>query len=164
MKQFCHHLLKYFKGKMDLSISIGVSNSYRQITDLPEAYRQAFQAAVIGREHFGENKVVFYDSVYFFQKLRQMGVQQETQEICLRFLNPILEYDEKYRTDLMNTLKCLLANSTNTMDAAKEMYVHKNTILQRKSKIIELLGYSPFEMPHLLNFLIIIDIWNKESM
>ena len=64
----------------------------------------------------------------------------------------------------MNTLKCLLTNGTNTMDTAKEMYVHKNTILQRKSKIIELLGYSPFEMPNLLNFLIIIDIWNYENM
>lgn len=37
----------------------------------------------------------------------------------------------------------------------KKMFVHKNTILQRKTKITELLGYSPFEMPYLLNLLIV---------
>lgn len=161
MQQLCNHILKFFKGKMDLSISIGVSNSYGQFTDLPVAYHQAFQAAVLGREHYGENKVVFYDYVYFFQKLRQLGGQQETLEICRRFLEPIKDYDEKYHTDLMSTLRCLLANEGNTMKAAQKMYVHKNTILQRKTKIIDLLGYSPFEMPYLLNFLMIFDILNE---
>ncbi|MCI5596128.1 MAG: PucR family transcriptional regulator ligand-binding domain-containing protein [Lachnospiraceae bacterium] len=161
MQQLCNHILKFFKGKMDLSISIGVSNSYEQFTDLPEAYHQAFQAAVLGREHYGENKVVYYDYVYFFQKLRQLGGQQETLEVCQRFLEPIKDYDEKYHTDLMSTLRCLLANEGNTMKAAQKMYVHKNTILQRKTKIIDLLGYSPFEMPYLLNFLMIFDILNE---
>ena len=46
---------------------------------------------------------------------------------------------------------------------AKELYIHKNTMLQRKNRIIGLLGYSPFEMPHLLNLLMALEIKDAED-
>lgn len=53
-------LLRIFDGKFDLSVSIGVSNAFGSMTDIPNAYNQAFQAATLGRDHYGENKVIFY--------------------------------------------------------------------------------------------------------
>lgn len=162
MKEFGERLIRVFSGTSNISVSVGISNVFETVTEMPDAYFQAFQAAVIGRKHYGENKVVFYDSVYFFQKLRKIGMQKETQEICRRFLEPILSYDEQHGTELKYTLKMLLENNGNTHETARQIYVHKNTVLQRKNKIIELLGYSPFNMPHLLNFLIIFDIFHIE--
>lgn len=161
MKEFGKQLIRVFSGVPNLSVSVGISNVFDAVTKMPDAYFQAFQAAIIGRTHYGESKVVFYDTVYFFQKLRKMGTLEETQEVCHRFLKPVLDYDKAHGTELKNTLKILLEHNGNTLKTAEEMYVHKNTILQRKAKIIELLGYSPFEMPHLLNFLIIFDIWRE---
>lgn len=155
MQEFCKHILDIFSKKQNLSISIGVSNSFDRETNIPEAYHQAFQSAVLGREYYGDNKIVFYDSIFFLQKLRQMGIQDETREICYKYLRPIIEHDEDYGTELLETLKCLLENNGNTQRVAQKMFVHKNTILQRKTKITELLGYSPFEMPYLLNLLIV---------
>lgn len=161
MEEFGKQMVRIFSGIPNLSVSVGISNVFDAVTKIPEAYFQAFQAAIIGRAHYGESKVVFYDTVYFFQKLRKMGMLEETQEVCRRFLKPILDYDKVHGTELKNTLKGLLNHDGNTLKTAKDMYVHKNTILQRREKIIELLGYSPFEMPHLLNFLIIFDIWKE---
>lgn len=158
LEDFGHQILKMFKGKPNLSVSIGVSDSFSRETELPHAYYQAFQAAVIGREYYGENKVVFHDAVFFFQELRNMGAQRETQEICRRLLAPVMEYDRVHGTELTDTMKCIMENNGNTMRAARQMYVHKNTVLQRKGKIVELFGYSPFEMPYLLNFLIAFNI------
>lgn len=162
MKEFGEQLIRIFSGTPNISVSVGISNVFEAVTEMPDAYFQAFQAAVIGRKHYGENKVVFYDSVYFFQKLREIGMQKDAQEICRRFLEPILSYDEQHGTELKYTLKMLLENNGNTYETARQIYVHKNTVLQRKNKIIELLGYSPFNMPHLLNFLIIFDIFHIE--
>lgn len=158
MYKFCKYLMELFGRKLNLSISIGVSNRFQDIIKLPEAYQQAFQAAVLGRKYYGENKIILYESVYFFQKLKQLGAIQESKEIGKKLLEPIREHDKNYHADLVKTLQCLLENGGNTMRAAQAMYVHKNTILQRKAKIIELLGYSPFEMPDLLKFLIVFDI------
>ena len=45
MQEFCKHILDIFSKKQNLSISIGVSNSFDQETNIPEAYHQAFQSA-----------------------------------------------------------------------------------------------------------------------
>lgn len=155
-------LLRIFDGKFDLSVSVGVSNAFASMTDIPSAYTQAFQAATVGRDHYGENKVVFYDAVYFFQKLRQMGKQPEIVEMCHKLLGPVLRYDEEHKTQLTDTLRCLLVNNENVKKTAEQLFIHKNTVLQRKNKLTELFGYSPFDMPYRLNFLMIFDIMEKK--
>lgn len=162
LKALGERLLRIFDGKFDLSVSIGISNAFTSITDIPDAYAQAFQAATVGREHYGANKVIFYDAVYFFQKLRLMCRQPETAEMCYKLLKPVLDYDENHGTELMDTLECLLVNNENVKQAAEQLFIHKNTVLQRKNKIVELFGYSPFDMPHRLNFLMVFDIMKKE--
>lgn len=162
MQDVQKHILNIFAEKPNLSISVGVSNRFGKETELPEAYRQAFQAAVLGREHYGENKMVFYDSVYFFSKLRQLKEEASTQMICSRYLEPVVNYDKMHGTELTMTLQSLIESNGNTQKAAERLYVHKNTILQRKERIIELLGFSPFEMPHLLNFLIVFVIMKEK--
>lgn len=161
MEDLGRRVLGFFEEKANLSVSAGVSNKFHRGTELPEAYRQAFQAAVLGREYYGENRVVFYDSVYFFSRLHEFGKEPGVQEVCRRFLKPVADYDEAHGTELTGTLECLVKNNGNTKKTSEDMYVHKNTILQRKEKIIELLGFSPFEPPHLLNFMIIFNIFKK---
>lgn len=158
IKDFCRYLLNIFTANLDLSISIGVSNEFEKITKIPSAYMQAFQAAVVGRNHYGDNNVTFYDQICFFQKLQELGEKEDTLQTCYRFLQPISAYDEKHGTSLAKTLKCLLYHQGNVQRVANELYIHKNTVLQRRSKILNLLGYSPFEMPHLLNFLMLFNI------
>lgn len=155
-------LLRIFDGKFDLSVSVGVSNAFASMTDIPNAYTQAFQAATVGRDHYGENKVVFYDAVYFFQKLRQMGKQPEIVDMCHKLLGPVLCYDEEHKTQLTDTLRCLLVNNEDVKKTAEQLFIHKNTVLQRKNKLTELFGYSPFDMPYRLNFLMIFDIMEKK--
>ncbi len=158
----CENILKIFSGKPNLSISIGISNEFEKETELPAGYQQAFQAAVLGREHYGENRIVFYDRVWFFAKLKQLGEEEGAKDICCKFLEPVTDYDRAHNTELVKTLRYLLENNGNTKNAADKLYVHKNTVLQRREKIVELLGLSPFEMPHLLNFLIIFDMMKEK--
>ena len=162
IQDVCGNILKIFSGKPNLSVSIGISNEFDKETDIPEGYHQAFQAAVLGREHYGENRIVFYDSVWFFSKIRQFREEEAAEDVCRKFLEPVTDYDRTHKTELAGTLECLLMNNGNTQKAADFLYVHKNTVLQRKEKIVELLGFSPFEMPHLLNFLMIFDIMKEK--
>jgi purine catabolism regulator len=164
LTEFGHRLLAFFEAKYNLSVSIGVSNYFREFTELPDGYYQAFQAATVGREHYGENKVISYNQVWFFQKLRQMGEHRETRAVSRWLLRPVVRYDHEHSTELTETLYHLLWNNGSVQKTAQQMYVHKNTMLQRKNKIIELFGYSPFEMPYLLNFLMIFDILQSNEL
>ena len=61
---------------------------------------------------------------------------------------PLMEYDAQNNTELMDTLRVLLECDLNFVAAAERMYLHKNTIRQRKNKIMELLPIDPFSPPY----------------
>lgn len=148
----------FLSSKLDLSLSIGISNVIDDFHDIPAAYGQAYNAAILGREHYGTEKIIFSDQIWFFSQLQKMGSVEENTEICRKLLEPLTGYDEKHGTELVKTISVLMHNNCNVKAAADNLYVHKNTMLQRKHKITELLGYSPYEMPHLLNFLMAFEI------
>jgi DNA-binding PucR family transcriptional regulator len=62
------------------------------------------------------------------------------------------EYDKKHGGHYVEVLKSLSSDNDNIEVIAKAMYIHKNTLLYRKHKIIELLGHDPFSMPLKFNY------------
>ena len=169
---FCEKLKKIFEdATLKLSVSLGVSKPISGAKGIPVGYAEAYKAAILGRETYGSEEIVFYNQVWFHSQLHDMSKTKEAQEASNWILRPLKEYDSAHGTDLVYTLKCLLYNSGNVQKTSEELYIHKNTMLQRKNKIISLLGYSPFEMPHVLNCLMALGVmdaehvsWYKDSM
>ena len=131
--------------------------------NIPDAYSEAYKAAILGRESYGPEQIIFYDQVWFFSQILDMSRNKEAKEARYWLLRPLEDYDNEHSTNLVYTLKRLIYNSGNVQKTAKELYIHKNTMLQRKNRIIGLLGYSPFEMPHLLNLLMALEIKDAED-
>lgn len=160
----CDRLMELFKtGSLSLSVSTGISRRIDSPANIPAAYSEAYKAAILGRENYGPDKTVFYNQIWFFSRTLDMSRDDEAQEARYWLLRPLEDYDSRHGTDLVHTLKRLLYNSGNVQKTAKELYIHKNTMLQRKNRITELLGYSPYEMPHLLNLLMALEIKSVED-
>ncbi|MBE6031959.1 MAG: PucR family transcriptional regulator [Clostridiales bacterium] len=158
-------------ASLKLSVSLGISRPIAGAKGIPVGYAEAYKAAILGRETYGAEKIILYDQVWFYSQIHEMSKAEETKSATDWMLGPLKEYDSAHGTELVQTLKCLLYNSGNVQKTAAELFIHKNTMLQRKNKIVDLLGYSPFEMPHLLNFLIALGVmdaehvkWYKDSM
>ncbi|MPN43337.1 hypothetical protein SDC9_190896 [bioreactor metagenome] len=49
---------------------------------------------------------------------------------------------------LISTFKTLIGYQFNTSKVSEKLFIHKNTVLQRKYKICELLGYNPEKYPY----------------
>ncbi|MDO4868744.1 MAG: PucR family transcriptional regulator ligand-binding domain-containing protein [Bacillota bacterium] len=159
LDRLAHKFLDMFhNNKLELSVSIGISNEAGDFHELPNAYNQAYNAAIMGRNYYGTERIISYDQIWFLSQLHKMRETDEGVRICREMLRPLLKYDEEHGTELVKTAYVLLHNSCNVKEAAEQLYVHKNTMLQRKNKIIEILGYSPYEMPHSLNFLMAFEI------
>ncbi|HWQ76024.1 MAG TPA: PucR family transcriptional regulator ligand-binding domain-containing protein [Syntrophomonas sp.] len=158
LQEISSKIMVLFHRERIASISIGISNYFNHVRDIPGGYNQSFQAAILGREHYGENRIVFYKDVWFWHRLRVIGEEQQAAEMCKYLLAPLEEYDAVHHSDLTESLFQLLESNGNVHTVAEKLYVHRNTMLQRKNKITEIYGYSPFEMPHLLNFLMAMEI------
>jgi sugar diacid utilization regulator len=58
-------------------------------------------------------------------------------------VEPLVEHDREYRTDLLGTLESYLANDCNTNATARAVFAHRHTVAHRLERIRELTGLDP---------------------
>jgi PucR family transcriptional regulator, purine catabolism regulatory protein len=160
--KIAREFLDYYKEKPKFSLSIGISNIYEKVSDIPKSYKQSLEAMSIGRELSGDNKVFTFIELGYLP-LISSGKITHSNEIRKYFLGPLLEYDGKNQTDLTETLKRLLFSDLNINEVATNMFIHRNTLLARKKRIIEILKHNPFQMPYKLNYLILLSSEDNKS-
>lgn len=146
-------LMGLFENNTRTTISIGVSSSMGKVTDIPNAYNEAFDSAVMGRRYCGENKRIYYKDLWLLCHLKQLRSQPEMQEISTQILGSLYEYDANKGTNLVRTLQVLFECQMDVSGAAERLFIHRNTLLYRKNQIAEVLGCPAFEIPYLLNLM-----------
>jgi hypothetical protein len=58
-------------------------------------------------------------------------------------VEPLVEHDHQYRTDLLGTLESYLANDCNTNATARAVFAHRHTVAHRLDRVRELTGLDP---------------------
>ncbi len=149
-------ILKCCNDNYTGTVSIGISEKINHYRSIPNAYTEAMDAVKIGRHFFGTNKVINIRDLGFYGIFKEICSMDKFKIVKTDTLKKLIKHDEEERLDLYLTLKSLIYNDMNTEKTAKELYLHKNTINYRKKKIVEILGYEPWNMPHLLNTLVYI--------
>lgn len=162
-KRISNDFLGYCIGKFEISISIGISNYYNKISDIANAYKEALFAMDMGRNYSGENKVYSYMEFGYMPYLESKKFATISNRINDYFLKPLLKYDETHNTNLVNTLENLLLYNLNLAEVSQKMFIHRNTLLVRKKRIIEILAHNPFEMPYKINYLLLFTLKNRNE-
>jgi len=138
------------------TVSVGISEIIDNCRKIPNAYYEAVEAIKIGRYFFGVNEVTTMREIEFYGLFKEITNMERFKNVKSSKFEPLKKYDEDKELDLYRTLKTLILNNMNVEKTAKDLYIHKNTVNYRKNKIVEILGYKPWNMPHLLNTLIYI--------
>ncbi len=68
---------------------------------------------------------------------------EEVRRFYADTVEPLVEHDRQYRTDLLTTLEAYLANDCNMNATARAVYAHRHTVAHRLSRIRELAGLDP---------------------
>ncbi len=122
-------------------LKAGVSNFFQQLEDMPCFYRQAVDAVNLGLKLKDPSPVYYYSDYYLYKMLETA----EQSGINIRFLvHPGLMklylYEQQKNAGLIDTLREYLHHPGQTSLAAKNLHIHKNTLLYRMEKIKELTG------------------------
>lgn len=112
--------------------SIGVSQACDDLALYARAYRQAWDTLDLGTRLFGPARLVRFEdlgSYRFVPALVQAGLRSEA------------EYHQvsKLSDELLRTLEAYLDSGGNTALAAKQLYLHRNTLRQRLERISTIL-------------------------
>ena len=134
---------RYVKGLLpDLTISVGIGRHKTDPALLPDAYSEAKVALEIGHRIQGPSSVSTFEGTGTYKLL--FRVLQENPEELESFyketLEPVVRYDSRYSTELVQTLVTYLGNDASTVRTASDLYAHRHTIRYRLDRVGELTG------------------------
>ncbi|WP_138494628.1 PucR family transcriptional regulator [Paenibacillus pinistramenti] len=125
-------------------------SSLKQTPDqLAEAYEECLSAAETARSLDINQLVVDYRTLEFADLFSSVSSAKMTQ-FCTRLLAPILEKPPDTAGEMLSTLRLYLQHNGQTAEAAKDLFVHRNTVAYRLDKISELLQMDLRNYEHLL--------------
>ncbi|MDQ7025381.1 MAG: helix-turn-helix domain-containing protein [Anaerolineae bacterium] len=121
-------------------VSAGISRPAEGLRALREAYREAKDAVGIAHELRDIEKTTFYGDLKLYQLL--LALKERNLEAMTRFydetLGALVEHDERKQGDLIRTLNGFFEANGNLAQAAKDLDVHRNTLVYRLERITAL--------------------------
>jgi PucR family transcriptional regulator, purine catabolism regulatory protein len=125
--------LRALRKEVDVGVPVGLSDSFQGVSRVADAAREArwaLQAARAGKESFvryGEDAPLFLP-----RTLRQ------AEAAVTRVLGPLMSYDSEHGTELVRSLGIFLSCNRSWQRAAKQLFVHKQTLVYRIRRVEEL--------------------------
>ena len=123
-------------------LTVGVSNIFTAIVDTRKAYEQARAAIRYGESAsriIDDGGLYRYCNYAHMHMLDLAGRRINLLELCHPALLRLSEYDAHHGGELMETLFCYLQTAGSTARAAKQLTLHKNTMLYRLGRIRDVL-------------------------
>lgn len=153
IRKMANQLLQLFVGSKMTSVSIGISTEMKQFTEIPRAYNEAFDIAILGRTLLGINNVADFEELGMFYHIRSMRNMPHIAQLCEQIVAPLRSYDEQKNTELLKTARVLFECNLDVQRSSDVLHIHRNTLLYRKKQIQEIMCHNVFELPYSYNFM-----------
>jgi sugar diacid utilization regulator len=132
---------RYVKGLLpDLTVSVGIGRFKNDPASLSDAHSEADVALEIGHRINGPSSVSTFEQTGTYKLLFRV-LQEEPEELESFYdetLAPVVSYDSRYGTELVQTLTTYLGNDASTAKTAGDLFAHRHTIRYRLERVREL--------------------------
>jgi purine catabolism regulator len=138
MKQYaisiCERLTELLGGK----VISGVGRPGEGLATLRRSFFEAEKALTLTDQIGDETLASFFGDLSLSELLMHVVDYQHLYRFCLDWLSDILAYDQQNNSDLLLTMSVYFANNGNMAATAKQLNVHRNTLVYRLNRIAEI--------------------------
>ena len=120
--------------------AIGISELRDSALEASRAYREALDAALIGRALIEDGGAISYSQLGAYRYLVHITAEDAPRDRMRSAVDLLIAYDRKRRTALLDTLERYLAERRSVIESARALFIHPNTLRQRLGRIEELTG------------------------
>jgi PAS domain S-box-containing protein len=124
-----------------LQARIGIADYFDSLTHFGLRFKHAQSAVRIGKGIWNQQRVYHFDDCGVYQVLIPFSDSDESEVFIKKSLGPLLEYDKKNQTELVDTLEKILSGLS-LKEVAEQMFFHYKTIQSRKQRIENILNVS----------------------
>lgn len=111
------------------------------------AIREALRAADIASTLPGETSTLHFSQLGALRLIFELAGNPELHAFQADLIGPLEEYDRQHRSEFVQTLDAFFRAGGNHVQAARDLHVHRNTLIYRLDRIRDLLGGANLEDP-----------------
>lgn len=124
-----------------LKFSFGISAISAQRSDFNALYLDARAAWELCRNNAQPGARYSYENTLLFRILSALSAEEDIRQGLTHIIAPLIQEERENALNLLETLSIYLRRR-NVSETARELSVHRQTLLYRLNKIEELLGFS----------------------
>ncbi|ACL19169.1 putative transcriptional regulator, PucR family [Desulfitobacterium hafniense DCB-2] len=130
----------YLETLRDGYFRVGYSNVFTSIVDIQAHYVQAKISLRIGLDQFPSRWYYKFSDIVLFYMESKLTEELDGQFLCSPKIIGLDSYDRANSSDYLHTLKVYLDNQMNAVKTAKDLFIHRATMVNRLERIKELAG------------------------
>lgn len=126
-----------------------ISNVKPELYDIMDGYEECVEAKFVANSlHYSAHTIPFSDLefTYLFRHIPRNVLQK----YCDKLVLPLSNKDDEYKTYMLKTLESFVMNEGQINEIAKQLFIHRNTVIYRLEKISEMLELDLKKMSDLL--------------
>ncbi|MDR1017754.1 MAG: PucR family transcriptional regulator ligand-binding domain-containing protein [Lachnospiraceae bacterium] len=158
-------LREEIKDKTKFTITAAIGSFQNDVMDIHKSYEEARQSIEISRlMGSGRDATLQYEQLGFYEFLYRMHSSNESTHFYEEMLEPILNYDEEHKVDMMTTLVVIINHDWNLKESAKALYIHYNTIKYRYKIISEVVNLNLSEYKSRLKLTLAVSLYQMSRI
>ena len=121
-----------------IKVRVGYGNVVRQIHEITQSYQEAKMSLEVGRVFYAEHDTMSYGKLGIGRLIYQLPMslcEMYIKEVFGDTVPEILDDEEA-----MSTITKFFENNLNISETARQLYVHRNTLVYRLERIEEAIG------------------------
>lgn len=119
------------------TVRIGIGTVAANIRDIAKSYKEARIALEVGKVFDGDKYIINYDNLGIARLIYQLPTT-----LCELFLSEVFKKDsiDALDSETLYTIQKFFENNLNVSETARQLYVHRNTLVYRLDKVRKMTG------------------------
>lgn len=120
-----------------VKVRVGYGNQVELLQDIPRSYQEAKMALEVGNIFYAEQDTISYSRLGIGRLIYQLPIS-----LCEMFLKEIFEKNipESIDEESAITIQKFFENNLNISETARQLYLHRNTLVYRLERIQKIYG------------------------
>lgn len=137
VNEMAHMLVSIMNTEAMVNVRVSYGNLTNELQEVPQAYKEAEIALEVGRIFYAEKEVLAYQELGIGRLIHQLP-----ESLCEMFLEEVFDGQEGsiFDKETLSTVNQFFENNLNISETARQLYVHRNTLVHRLEKIQKLTG------------------------
>lgn len=131
---------EFIRKQCSVKILIAAGYFIDNLHEVHKSYLTAKEAQRILQKMTNKANYYFYEDLHLYRLISHMSKHINLQEFAAEYLQPVIQYDQKYKCKLLETLKVYLECNGSKQEAASKLFIVRQTLYHRLQKLEDILG------------------------